>query len=312
MADVLREEAFEYVASDGRAIHCYRWQRGGPPRAIVQIAHGMGEHAARYRTVAQRLADARYLVVADDHRGHGVTVGDDSLGDFGAGGWDRVIEDVYEINRHCKAHSPSLPIVLLGHSMGAMLTQQYLYRHGESLDAAILSGSPGLGGAFAMWLTHTIARFERFRLGSAASSALLDRLIFGSANDSFEGETGFEWLSRDVHQVRLYVDDPLCGFVLRTGSLCDLFAGARQARRSKSVAAIPPQLPIYVFSGADDPVDQGSGLARLERSYRAAGIRDLTVRRYEGGRHEMFNETNRDAVIDDLLVWLDAHLPGIG
>jgi alpha-beta hydrolase superfamily lysophospholipase len=308
----MHEEAFEYVASDGQTIHCYRWRGDARPRAIVQIAHGMGEHAARYRAVAQRLVDAHYLVVADDHRGHGLTAAADALGNFGAGGWDRVIEDVYEINRHWKSQFPSLPIVLLGHSMGAMLTQQYLYRHGASLDAAVLSGSPGLGGAFALWLTHTIARFERLRLGSGANSALLDRLIFGSANDSFEGDTGFEWLSRDAEQVRLYVDDPLCGFVLRTGSLCDLFAGARQARRKRRVADIPRQLPLYVLSGSDDPVDQGSGLARLEQRYRGAGIRDLTVRRYEGGRHEMFNETNRDAVIDDLLGWLDGHLPGGG
>jgi alpha-beta hydrolase superfamily lysophospholipase len=302
-----REEEVEFVASDGKEIHCYRWHVAGKPRAIVQIAHGMGEHAARYRDVARRLVAAGYAVVANDHRGHGDTAGLEHLGDFGPGGWDRVIADTYEINAHVADQFPGTPRVLLGHSMGAMLTQQYLYRHGATLQGVVISGSPGLGAIFQLFLMHTIARFERARLGADATSALLDRLVFGAANDPFEGDTGFEWLSRDAEQVRRYVADPFCGFVLRTGGLCDLFAGARQARKKKWIAQIPTQLPIYVFSGSADPV--GTGLQRLEKRYRAAGIADLTVRMYEGGRHEMFNETNRDEVIDDLICWLDSRVP---
>jgi len=304
----MREEQFGFVASDGKEIHCYRWHASGKPRAIVQIAHGMGEHAARYRDVARRLAAAGYTVVANDHRGHGDTAGPEHLGDFGPGGWDRVIEDTYEINTHVAGQFQGAPRVLLGHSMGAMLTQQYLYRHGASLQGVVISGSPGLGNVLQLFLMHSIARFERARLGADATSALLDRLVFGAANDPFEGDTGFEWLSRDVEQVRRYVADPYCGFVLRTGGLCDLFAGARQARKKKWIAEIPTRLPIYVFSGSADPV--GTGLQRLEKRYRGAGIADLTVRMYEGGRHEMFNETNRDEVIDDLLAWLASRVPG--
>jgi alpha-beta hydrolase superfamily lysophospholipase len=304
-----REDVFEFTASDGKEIHCYRWHTTGKPRAIVQIAHGMGEHAARYRDVARRLAAAGYLVVADDHRGHGETAGLEHLGNFGPGGWDRVIEDVFEINTHVAGQFPGTPRVLLGHSMGAMLAQQYLYRHGATLQGAVISGSPGLGTVFQLFLMHTIARFERARLGAESSSPLLDRLVFGAANDPFEGETGFEWLSRDTEQVRRYVADPFCGFVVCNGGLCDLFAGARQARQRKSIALIPKKLPIYVFSGSADPVFGGTGLQRLEKRYRKAGIADMKVRLYEGGRHEMFNEINRDEVIDDLIGWLGSRVP---
>jgi alpha-beta hydrolase superfamily lysophospholipase len=309
---VIQAETVGFIASDGKEIHCYRWQGVGAPRAIIQIAHGMGEHAARYGDVAQRLVRAGYVVVANDHRGHGATADEDRLGDFGPGGWDRVIEDTHEINTRLGEQFPGTPVVLLGHSMGAMLAQQYLYRHGATLAAAVISGSPGLASAFQLFLTHNIARFERARLGATASSPLMDRLVFGSANDPFEGDTGFEWLSRDVEQVRRYVEDPRCGFVLRTGSLCDLFAGARQARKRGLIATIPKQLPLYIFSGSTDPVSGGTGLLRLEKCYRRAGIIDLTLRMYEGGRHEMFNETNRDEVIDDLIGWLNGHLPRIG
>src|SRR5262245_15934678 len=96
--DAVREDVFGFTASDAKEIHCYGWHAAGKPRAFIQIAHGMGEHAARYRDVAQRLVAAGYLVVANDHRGHGETSGPDHLGDFGPGGWDRVIQDVYEIN----------------------------------------------------------------------------------------------------------------------------------------------------------------------------------------------------------------------
>ncbi len=302
-------EPFEFSTSDGALLRCYRWRAVGAPRAAVQIAHGMGEHAARYRRVGDRLAAHGYLVVAADHRGHGETADPERLGDIGPDGWNRMITDMLEINEHLGKLAPGVPKVLLGHSMGSMLSQQYLYRHGATLDAAILSGSPGLGTAFALWVSHTLARFERWRLGAGANSPLLDRMIFGAANDPFGGPTGFEWLSRDADEVARYVADPKCGFVLRSGGLCDLFAGSREGRSRQRIDAIPRRLPIYVVSGSEDPVHgKGKGLDRLLSAYRTAGLMDVTEQRYVGGRHEMFNEINREVVVQDLIGWLDGAL----
>ncbi|MEZ5560494.1 MAG: alpha/beta hydrolase [Pseudomonadales bacterium] len=303
-------DAFKLPASDGRPVHVYRWQTETSPRASVQIAHGMGEHAARYDHVARRLNDAGYVVYANDHRGHGETAESGAHGYMGEDGWNRTIDDAQALNAHIGEAHPGLPRVLLGHSMGSMLSQQFIYRHGEHIDALILSGSPGLGGAFSLWLSHTLARLERWRLGPDAESVLMQRLIFGDANKPFAAPeaSGFEWLSRDSEQVQRYVDDPHCGFVLRAGSLSDLFAGAREARRREHITRAPRRLPVYVLSGSADPVHDGEkNLRRLLDRYQAH-LENVEYRLYPEGRHEMFNETNRDEVLSDLIEWLERTL----
>jgi alpha-beta hydrolase superfamily lysophospholipase len=310
MSTVAAMESFRINASDGKRLHLYRWLPAAPPRATVHIAHGMGEHAARYHDVAQALVLAGYAVYADDHRGHGQTADPELLGDMGPDGWNCVIRDAADIATHIRAAHPGLPHVLFGHSMGAMLAQQFLYRHGAQIDAAILSGSPGFIGRFRGWLSHNIARIERWRLGPAAHSPLMQKLLFGANNKAFDapGASGYEWLSRDATQVAAYAADPLCGFVLRTGSLCDLFAGARQARKTENVLQIPRTLPVYVFSGSDDPVhDSQRNLERLLGAYRNR-LERVDYRLYPGGRHEMLNETNRTEVLQDVAGWLDSVL----
>ena len=302
----MKPEKIDFRGGDGKAIHACRWAPEGEPRAAVQIAHGMGEHIGRYEPVAERLTSAGYVVYGNDHRGHGLTDAD-RLGSLGEDGWNRTIDDARRLNERMAADCPGLKRVLIGHSMGAMLAQQYLCRHGASLDAAVLSGSPGFRGWLPTAITGLVTRLEAWRLGNDADSALLSGLLFGQANREFDGEgaTGFEWLSRDAAEVRKYVDDPHCGTELRTGSLLALFAGAREAARPARIAEIPKHLPIHVLSGTADPVHGDLGnLERLFRRYAAAG---LTVSRklYEGGRHEMFNEINRDEVLDDLIGWLD-------
>jgi len=306
-------ESFKLNASDGKRLHLYRWLPPETPRATIHIAHGMGEHAARYDAIAQALVSAGYAVYADDHRGHGLTADPDLLGYLGPDGWNCVIRDAAEITAGIRANHPGLPHVLLGHSMGAMLAQQFLYRHGAQIDAAILSGSPGFLGRFRGWLSHNLARLERWRLGPKAASPLMQKLLFGGNNKRFDrpGATGYEWLTRDDAQVQAYANDPLCGFVLRTGSLCDLFAGARQARKLDNVLQIPRALPVYVFSGSDDPVhDSERNLKRLLKAYRGR-LQRVDYRLYPGGRHEMLNETNRAEVLQELLAWLDSTLPSV-
>ncbi len=302
-----------FHASDGGALHVYRWEPA-TPRGMVLLAHGMGEHAARYDALGVRLAAAGWLVLAPDHRGHGYTATPDALGWMGEDGWMRCVRDLQELAEALRFEHPGLPLVLFGHSMGSMLSQQFLPLHGAALDGVILSGSPGFGSALSTWVSHTIARFERWRHGERADSELLQNLLFGKANEAFEQPgvetTGFEWLSRDADQVRKYVEDPLCGFVLRTGSLCDMFAAVRSAAKPASCRQIPAALPMYVFAGSADPVhDDLKGLERMLRRYRDAGIDDITHHWYDGGRHEMLNETNRELVMDDVVTWLTERFP---
>jgi len=306
-------ETFDLDTASGTALQCYRWLPDQAPKATIQIAHGMGEHAKRYDWTAQQLNSAGYAVYAADHRGHGATCQSSpgaQLGDLGPGGWDKTIADVHDLHLAISRDYPDLPQVLFGHSMGAMITQQYLYRFGDSLSAAVISGSPGFGGRFQLWLSHTIARFESWRHGHDGESALLDKLLFGDANKPFESPdaTGFEWLSRDPSQVGKYIDDPLCGFVLRAGSVAEMVAGSRQARSKAAIASLPAQLPVYLFSGSEDPVhSEEKGLQRILTVYRHS-FSKVTYKLYSGGRHEMLNETNRQEVIDDLARWLSTTL----
>ncbi len=299
-------ETLTLTVTDGHNMHYYRWLPDEDPVATLQIAHGMGEHAARYDWTARHLTDAGFAVYAQDHRGHGRSSAEDRYGDMGEDGWNRTISDAAELTNAIKGNHPGLPHALVGHSMGSMLSQQYLYRFGGELDAAVLSGSPGLGSPFQLWLSHTIARFEAWRHGHDGQSELLQNLLFGKSNEPFDGPdaTGFEWLSRDPEQVQLYVDDPACGFVLRAGSVANLMAGAREARKKSFIADIPADLPIYVFAGQADPVHgEEKGLNRLLKRYRER-IEQVDYRLYPDGRHEMLNETNRDEVVTDLITWL--------
>ncbi len=298
-------EPFSLRASDGADVSCYRWLVDAP-QAVIHIAHGMGEHAQRYDAVAQALNAAGYAVYADDHRGHGVT-GQAHYGYMGGDGWNRVLADAYELNRHIAAAHPQAPIVLLGHSMGSMMSQLYITRYGDSIDALVLSGSPGFKAPSAGLLSRSIARFERWRLGPDAASDLMQRMLFGDANKPFDNPeaSGFEWLSRDATEVQKYVDDEACGFVLTTGSLMDLFEGSAKNMHPDVLANIPKELPIYVFSGTEDPVHgEQKDINRMLQAFYDQGVKHIEVKWYPGGRHEMFNETNREEVIADLIAWL--------
>ena len=267
----------------------------------------MGEHARRYEPVARALGQAGYAVFASDHRGHGGTA-TQPLGWMGGDGWNRTIADVYEFGVRLRGRHPGCRLVLLGHSMGSMLAQQFITRHGAAIDAAAFSGSPGFKNAFGRIVPKLVARFEAWRQGPDQPSALLQSLLFGNSNKPFDapGATGFEWLSRDAAEVRKYVDDPLCGFVLTTGSLVDLFAGAAMAQSPACLENIPRTLPLYVFAGTEDPVHGGrADIDRMLQMWRAAGLTRIEHRWYDGGRHEVFNETNRDEVVRDLVTWLD-------
>lgn len=204
-----------------------------------------------------------------------------------------------------------MPVILFGHSMGSMLAQQYIELHGERLAATVLSGSPGFTGWLQGFITRLVVRIERWRVGPHGDSKIIQSLLFGVANKAFEDDveapTGFEWLSRDPDQVSAYVSDPLCGFVPCPQSVFDLAQGAKWTQRANAVARIPRKLPLYLFSGDADPVHNDmKNIERMLAAYREHGMH-VDTRFYEGGRHEMLNEINREEVTAELIAWLSHH-----
>ncbi len=302
----MRTASYTLPADDDYGLHVHRWLPDGDPRAVIQLAHGLAEHAGRYARFAQALTDAGYAVHANDHRGHGLTAPTpDDLGFFAErDGWRRVLTDMALLRRRIAADHPGLPVIIFGHSMGSFLTQWTIAERGADYVGAILCGSNGKPPPIAA-LGKQIARFERWRLGPRGRSALLQRLSFADFNKRFRpNRTDADWLSRDTSEVDAYVADNLCGFVPTCQIWIDLIGGVERQIDPTLLAGIPKDLPIHVIAGTADPVSDGAkGLPSLLIAYRDAGLRRVTHRFYDDARHELLNETNRDEVTVDLLRW---------
>jgi alpha-beta hydrolase superfamily lysophospholipase len=273
----VQELRFRYEGGDGAGLAGFRWSAPAEPKAVLQLAHGAGEHSGRYREPLAPLARAGYLIYAADHRGHGLSSGMASLGDFGPGGAPAAIDDMAILSRRARSENPDLPLILMGHSMGAMFSQAYILDHSDLIDALVLSGTAGPGP----------------RAPGGPNS--------GYANP----RTDYDWLSRDEAEVDTYIADPFCGIRFAPDSAAS-FAALRERDIGPALARISKGLPVYVFVGDEDPINQKlARLTPLVDAYRAAGL-DVTLKVYRGGRHEMLNEINRAEVVADLLAWLDA------
>jgi len=299
---------FVFAAADGIPLFVYRWIPEQPPRGVVQIAHGLAEHAGRYARLAQALNNVGYAVYANDQRGHGRSArGPDELGYFVSNaGLRRCVEDLWNLNRSIAHDYPRLPVVLLGHSMGSFMAQRFICDYGDALAGVVLCGSPGMPPA-RVSLLRLLACLERWRVGPRGRSSLLTGLLVGAFNRSFKpARTSWDWLSRDTAEVDKYIADPFCrGFRPAVQLWIDLLGALRDATSPECLAMIPQDLPIYVISGTRDPISSsGRGVEKLLEAYRNAGL--MTVRHmfYPEARHELFNEINRDEVTQDLISWL--------
>ena len=302
-------DEFELRTDDGAVLLARRWLPEAAPRAVVQIAHGLSEHSARYARLAQALNRAGYAVYANDHRGHGPKAAPGERGHFGdAGGWDKVTADLWTMTRLIAAEQPGMRVFLLGHSLGSFLAQEYVARHSDALAGTVWSGSNGKPPAIAN-AGRLIARIERLRRGRRASSPLIHALWFGAFNKPFEPtRTAFDWLSRDENEVDAYIVDPHCGAPFTTQLAVDVLDALPKVADPRRLARVRRDFPIYVFSGERDPV--GSNIRGLVDGLQGAGFTRVAARIYESARHETLNETNREEVTGDLVAWLDGVMSG--
>ncbi len=306
----MKSTTFTFKDHDGIEVFVYKWLPEGNAKAVIQIAHGMAEHAARYARPAEGFTQAGYIVYANDHRGHGKTAKDlDKRGQLGPGGWESVAKDMKELTDIIKKENPGLPVFLLGHSMGSFLAQEYIQQWGKELKGAILSGTNGTQSKLVLALGKMIAKSAVKKQGANTPGVKMDKMSFGSFNKQFEpAKTKFDWLSRDDAEVKKYVDDQWCGFVCSNSFFVELLTGLSTIWKKQNEAKIPKDLPIYMFSGSKDPVGANTkGVVALFNRYQKLGITDVSKKFYENGRHESFNETNRDEVVKDVIAWLDAH-----
>ena len=285
---------FQFTSDDGLSIACVRWSGNGNVRWVVQIAHGLGEHMGRYAELAEMLVKAEFVVYGNDHRGHGLTAKPSgSFGEFGPGGFDWLVEDMLSLRVIAKNEHPGKPYILLGHSMGSFAAQQFILDHSHSISGLVLSGSGALDG---------LARLAQTVPAGEDPLKLM--------NAAFEpSRTPFDWLSRDEAEVDAFVNDPLCFPSLAAGSMESFVDAFPRLADPKELRKVRENLPVYIFSGSDDPVGQRlEGVRVLLDRYRNAGLSSIAHDFYSGGRHEMLHELNRRDVITNLLVWISGTL----
>ena len=217
----MKQSDFRLPAADGAALFVRTFlPAAGNPRAILQIAHGMAEHSARYARFARALTEQGYGAYADDHRGHGQTAsGREQLGHFAdEGGWRTIVSDKIALFREIKSRHPDTPVFLMGHSLGSYIARSTAVRIGPELAGLVVSGTTH-GGAATVWGWRLLAMAERARLGKRGKSTILRMLTFDSFNKTiYDPRTTCDWLSRDPFEVDKYLADPLCGFECTTAS----------------------------------------------------------------------------------------------
>ncbi|TIQ37757.1 MAG: alpha/beta hydrolase [Mesorhizobium sp.] len=278
------------------------------PRAVIQINHGLAEHAARYARFADFLAERGFHVYAHDHRGHGATKAPDApLGRFAAvDGIAKVIADVGAVHDLIAVEHPGLPVIVFGHSLGASIALNFVLRHSRRIHAAAIwngNFSQGLLGQLALG----ILGWERMRLGSDVPSRLPPRLTFQAWGKAVPNHrTLFDWLSRDPVEVDKYIADPLCGWDASISMWRDVVKMALHAGKDSSFTGVRRDLPVNLVGGERDPAsDYGKAVSHLARRMDRMGFSNLVSKVYAEARHESLNEVNRDVVMNDFSAWAD-------
>jgi len=297
------------TSKDGEPFCYYKWTANPNAsfKGVVQIAHGLGEHAGRYDAMAHLLQKEGYEVYANDHRAHGKTAEIKRLFGYYNGNdyFEDCVADMYTLSELMKTEHPQSKFILFGHSMGSLLSRKYVTKYGKELDALILSGTAsfikGLGNIGLV--TATAVTTLR---GRARQNEFLKSFFFGEFNKKFKpNRTKLDWISSDEKQVDLFAEDPYRIEDFSLGVFLDVIKNSKKLNQPEAFK----ELPILMFSGDKDPVgEMGKGVTRVANQYEKRGITDFTFNLYEGGRHEMINETNADAVKQEILEWLNTRI----
>lgn len=287
-------------------IHCCQWMPDGEIKAVVQIVHGIAEYIERYDNFANYLNARGWLVVAEDHMGHGQSINGEGIQGYFHGGWFAAVADTYHLLKTTKAKNPDIPYVLFGHSMGSFITRSILCKYPDSgISAAVICGT-GWQPRVAVTACIGICQAVCNKTGEQKPNEKLQNLVFGSYNNRVEHpRTPYDWLSRDSKIVDDYIAHPLCGFIPSCGLLRDMMIGIRYIERKENLAQMNKELPVLFLSGGDDPVgNYGKGVRQAAQEFRNAGMKHVSEQIYPLGRHEILNEINRDEVYRKTADWI--------
>ena len=302
-----------YKTFDKETIFYYKWKANPKVslKGVIQISHGVGEHAGRYNSIASLLQEKGYEIYANDHRIHGKSAKTkDYLGFYdGEDYFADAIFDMRKLTEIIKKDHPNKKIILFGHSMGSLLSREYVTKYGEDLEALILSGTAsfmrGLGSV-GLLSAKVLGKLN----GKHRSNEILKNLFFNQFNKKFKpNRTKVDWISSDENQVDKFEADPLRIEDFSLSVYLDILKGSKKINDITTFEKTPKHLPILIFSGDKDPVgEMGKGVKKVARKYKKAGLQDVTLKLYKGGRHEMLNEVNKKEVQQDVLNWLNERI----
>lgn len=277
----------------------------GSIRGVVQISHGMAEYSNRYAQFALALCKSGYAVFVSDHIGHGSSVTDkDMLGFFGDNGEETFVEDMKTLTDIIKSEYNDLPLYLLGHGMGSLIARKYTAKYGYLLDGVIYTGTSGENPALGIGiqLANTLIKQN----GPYYRSELLDTIAFGAYNRKTEKRTDCDWVSRDTKEVDKFIADELCGYKYTVSGMKALFLTLKAVSTRRWYNSVPLSMPILLLSGSMDPIgDYSKGVNEVYKNLKKTGHKYVTMKLYDGARHEILNEINRKEVFDDIIEWLN-------
>ena len=312
----MTKEEYYFPSADGESsIHGIRWLPDGKPTAVLQIVHGMVEYVGRYEEFAAFLCENGFAVFGHDHVGHGLSAADESrLGLMkGLHPSDTMVGDVYSNYLLGKKLWPELPFFILGHSMGSYMLRKFLSVKADSLQG--LSGAIVMGTGQEPLLTVNAGLFlvdvlKLFKGPDHRSPFIRDMTYSASYKryDCCGKDYSRSWLSKNLPNVEKYYHDPFCTYLFSLNGYRGLIESTKFDAQQKNVEKMPKELPVLLVSGAEDPVGAlGEGVKKVYASFRKAGLSDVSMKLYEGDRHEILNELDRTEVYSDLLKWMVEH-----
>ena len=310
-----KEEQLSFLSKDGKTtIHGVKWMpESGAYKAILQISHGMVEYIERYRPFAEFLNEQGYLVVGHDHLGHGASItSEENWGYFTEENpSDTVVEDIHQLRRMIQAENPGVPYYMLGHSMGSYMLRKYLCLHPEGVSGAIIMGT-GCVPDRNMKMGLLLCKFMAVFRGWHYRSKLAQSLSYSKPYHKYDlTGTDYEnsWLSKNVENLKEYYADPRSSFIFTLNGYRGLMEAVLFDNQMENIKKVPKDLPLFFVSGADDPVgDLGEGVKAAYGKYKEAGLTDITYKLYEGDRHEILNEPDREVVFSDIAAWLNVRV----